>query len=151
MEQLSIFDFYKNDMSIAKPIRMIETFAGYGSTAMAMRELGANFEHYKISEWCIPAVNMYHAVHCGDRYEPCDYSKEEAIQILLQYGVSMNGKDPLTEDSLKRKPVDWMNDVISKFRATNNIGSVCNVKGVDLGITETDKYDYILSYSFPCQ
>lgn len=150
MEQLSIFDFYKIDMFIDKPIRLIEGFAGYGSQAMALRELGANFEHYKISEWCIPSVNMYHAVHCADKYEPCNYSKEEAIQILLEYGVSMNGKEPLTEDSLKRKPVDWLNDVIAKFRATNNLGSITNIEGKDLEIVDTDKYEYMLTYSFPC-
>lgn len=26
---------------------------------------------------------------------------------------------------------------------------ICSVKGVDLGITDTDKYCYILTYSFP--
>lgn len=29
--------------------------------------------------------------------------------------------------------------------------SVCNVKGADLNIIDRDKYEYIMTYSFPCQ
>lgn len=28
---------------------------------------------------------------------------------------------------------------------------ICKLHGADLGITETDKYNYVMSYSFPCQ
>lgn len=44
--QMSIFDFTREPISITKPIRLIELFAGYGSQAMALKRIGANFEHY---------------------------------------------------------------------------------------------------------
>ena len=31
------------------------------------------------------------------------------------------------------------------------VSDICKLKGEDLGIVETDKYCYILTYSFPCQ
>ena len=51
MEEFSIFDFVKTPLKIDKPIRLIELFAGIGAQAKALERLGADFEHYKISEW----------------------------------------------------------------------------------------------------
>jgi DNA (cytosine-5)-methyltransferase 1 len=34
---------------------------------------------------------------------------------------------------------------------TNNLVNIQQVKGKDLEIVDTDKYEYILTYSFPCQ
>lgn len=91
---------------------------------MAMKRIGANFEPYKISEWCIPSVNLYHSVHCQNQIPvEFNYTKEDAVDILLKYGVSMDGKSPLTKENLMRKSREWLNDVIAKFRATNNVGT----------------------------
>lgn len=38
---------------IDKPIRLIELFAGIGSQAMALRNLGADFTTYRTCEWWI--------------------------------------------------------------------------------------------------
>ena len=46
--QMSIFDLTMEEFKIVKPIRLIELFAGVGSQAMALRDLGADFEHHKI-------------------------------------------------------------------------------------------------------
>lgn len=35
-------------LKINKPIRLIELFAGIGSQAMALRDLGVEFERYKV-------------------------------------------------------------------------------------------------------
>lgn len=83
---------------MTKPIRLIETFAGYGSQAMALKRLGISFEHYRVVEFDKYAIKSYNAVH-GTNFEPTD---------------------------------------------------IRNVKGLDLGITNTDKFTYILTYSFPC-
>lgn len=48
---MTIFDFMYPTFKIDKPIRLIELFAGAGSQAMALRDLGADFEHYRIAEW----------------------------------------------------------------------------------------------------
>lgn len=95
--QISIFDG-SEPLKITKPIRLIELFAGIGAQAAALRNIGANFEHYRICEFDKYAVRSYNAVH-GTNFETSDITK-------------------ITAD--------------------------------DLGITDTDKYTYIMTYSFPC-
>lgn len=63
MEQLSIFDLTMPNISVDKPIRLLEMFAGIGSQAMALRDLGANFEHYRMIEFDEHAVRSYNAIH----------------------------------------------------------------------------------------
>lgn len=45
MEQITMFDIIREPISITKPIRLIELFTGYGSQAMALKRIGAKFEH----------------------------------------------------------------------------------------------------------
>ena len=69
--QMDIFDFLSVDETpkqivhklIKKPIRLIETFAGYGSQALALKKIGANFEHWKMVEFDKYAVDSYNAIH----------------------------------------------------------------------------------------
>lgn len=49
--QMNIFDLTLPIFKIDKPIRLIELFAGVGSQAMALRNLGADFEHYRVVEF----------------------------------------------------------------------------------------------------
>ena len=67
---------------------------GYESQALALRELGANFEHHRAIEFDKYAMASYNAVHGTD------------------------------------------------FEVTDIRG----VKGSDLGIVDTDKYAYLLTY-----
>ena len=71
MEQLSIFDMMYQKFQIDKPIRLIELFAGIGSQAMALRDLDADFEHYRVVEFDKYAVASYNAIH-GTHFEPTD-------------------------------------------------------------------------------
>jgi DNA (cytosine-5)-methyltransferase 1 len=64
--QLSIFDLTMEEFKITKPIRLIELFAGVGSQAMAMRDLGADFEHYRVVEFDKYAIKSYNAIHGTD-------------------------------------------------------------------------------------
>lgn len=82
-----------------KPLRLIEMFAGIGSQAKALKNLGIEFEHWRVCEWDKYAVQSYNAVH----------------------GTNFNTSD------------------ITKLSAS------------DLGITDTEHYNYLLTYSFPCQ
>ena len=91
-----LFDFPQ--LEINKPIRLIEAFGGIGSQAMALRDIGANFEHYRLIEFDKYAVASYNAIH-GTAFETMD---------------------------------------------------IRDVHAYDLGITECDKYTYIMTYSFPC-
>ena len=97
--QMSIFDVISKPFSIDKPIRLIELFAGVGSQAMSLRNIGADFEHYRVVEFEKYAIKSYNAIY-GTDFEPMDITK---------------------------------------------------IIGSDLGITDTDKYCYIMTYSFPCQ
>lgn len=92
-----MFSIMKEQFRIYKPIRLIELFAGLGSQAMALRDLGADFEHYRAVESDRFAMNSYNAIH-GTDFKPTD---------------------------------------------------IRDIKGGDLGITNTDRYAYILTYSFP--
>lgn len=96
-EQMHLFDYIRKPFKIDKPIRLIELFGGIGSQAMALRNIGANFEHYRLVEFDPAPVKSYNAIH-GTNFEPMDITK---------------------------------------------------IKGGDLGITNTDKYCYIMTYSFP--
>ena len=60
--QFSVFDIFSQPFKIDKPIRLIELFAGIGSQAKALERLGADFEHYRISEWEFNAVASYKAI-----------------------------------------------------------------------------------------
>jgi len=98
LEQMNIFDYMRQPFKIDKPIRLIELFAGYGSQAMALKNLGVEFEHYRVVEFDRFAIASYNAVH--------------------------ETNFPVTD--------------------------ICDLKGNDLGIYDTDKYCYIVTYSFPC-
>ena len=153
MENFDLINCNKSPLKIDKPIRLIELFAGIGSQAKALQRLGADFEHYKISEWETNATASYKAIHKTN--DNTDYSEkftpEELTEILFNIGISTDGKKPLTLKEIARKNEQWKRTVYNNFKATNNIGSILNVKGEDLGIVDTDKYYYLLTYSFPCQ
>ena len=97
--QLDIFNIIRPEYKITKPIRLIELFAGIGAQAMALRDLGADFEHYRAIELDRFALASYNAIH-GTAFAPAD------------------------------------------IRQTS---------GADLGITDTGRWCYIVTYSFPCQ
>ena len=92
-------DIPKAAYRIKKPIRLIELFGGIGSQAMALRNIGADFEHYRLVEFDKYPVASYNAIH-GTSFVPTD---------------------------------------------------ITQIHGSDLGIVETDTYEYIMTYSFPCQ
>ena len=62
--QNSLFDFPR--LEIKNKIRLIELFGGIGSQAMALRDIGADFEHYRLVEFDKYAVISYNAIHGAD-------------------------------------------------------------------------------------
>ena len=70
-EQLDLFSLDKQLFCIDKPIRLLEMFAGIGATAMALRDLGADFEHYRAVEFDKFAMASYNAIH-GTDFKPTD-------------------------------------------------------------------------------
>jgi len=82
MEQLSIFDLTMPKVSVDKKIRLIELFAGVGSQAMALRDLGADFEHYRVVEFDKYAIASYNAIH-GTNFGPMDITKITGQQLEI--------------------------------------------------------------------
>lgn len=79
-EQMSLFGLTKPEYHINNKIRLIELFAGYGSQAMALKRLGADFEHYRVVEWDKYAMASYNAVH-GTNFETTDISNIKGVDL----------------------------------------------------------------------
>lgn len=71
MYQLSIFGYLFEDYKIRNKIRLIELFAGVGSQGMALRDLGADFESYRVVEFDKYAIKSYNAIH-GTNFSTSD-------------------------------------------------------------------------------
>lgn len=152
MSQISFFDG-SQPLKITKPIRLIECFAGYGSQALALKYLGVEFEHWKIAEWAVKSIQAYKDMHFHD--DTTDYSAEHSKEWLIDYlfekGISADYNKPMTREQISRMGEDKIRTVYNNIIATNNLVSVTNVKGKDLEIRDTDRFTYLLTYSFPCQ
>ena len=149
--QISFFDG-KNDFLITKPIRLIEFFAGYGSQNLALKYLGVKYESYKICEWAVNSIQAYKDFHF--KKDNNDYSKylscQEIIDYLYNKGISINYNEPMTYEQIKRLGENRVRTIYNNIKATHNLVNIQKVKGKDLQIVDTDKYDYIMTYSFPC-
>lgn len=153
MNNMSIFDYMYPKYKITKPIRLIELFSGYGSQALALKYLGVNFEHWKTCEWAVKSIQAYKDIHFADDNEDYSYfiPKEDLVEILYKLGISSNYNEPMKKEQIKRLSEDKLRTIYNNIIATNNLVNIQQVKGKDLEITDNDKYDYILTYSFPCQ
>lgn len=150
--QMSLFDG-SQEFSIDKPIRLIELFAGYGSQAFALKYLNKNFEHYKICEWAVKSIQAYKDAHFKEdnRDYSQDYSKDQIIDYLYKRNISMDYNEPMTLEEIKRLGETRQRQIFNNIKATNNLVDIQQTSGSDLEIVETDKYCYIMTYSFPCQ
>ncbi len=153
MGQSSIFEFMYDTYKITKPVRIIELFAGYGSQHLALSYLGVDVKGHKIVEWAVPSIQAYKDLHYTDVEvdHTIGLTVDEIINALVEYGISANYNEPMTKAQIKRKGSQWCRNVYNNIKNTNNLVNISNVKATDLEITETDKYDYIMTYSFPCQ
>lgn len=104
MSQISMFDLEASERyKIRKPIRLIELFAGIGSQAKALRNLGANFEHYGICEFDKYAVQSYNEIH-GTSFATSDITKIFGSDLKIvdtgTYEYIMTYSFPCTDLSL---------------------------------------------------
>lgn len=101
--QFSIFDYTHKNIEVKNPIRLIELFAGYGSQAMALRNLGAEFEHYRVIELDKYAMASYNAIH-GTNFEPTDICEVRGgnlgIVDMDKYTYLLTYSFPCTDISL---------------------------------------------------
>ena len=153
--QMSFFDG-KVDYYLNKPIRLIEFFAGYGSQSKALEELekwGLKFQHWKICEWAVKSIQAYKDLHfANDNTEYSrDFTFEYIAQILFENGISSNYNEPMTLEQIKRLGEKQCRNIYNNCVATHNLVNIQKCTAEKLEIVDTDKYDYILTYSFPCQ
>ena len=151
--QTNIFEMIYPTYKITKPIRLIELFAGYGSQALALKYLGVEFEHWKICEWAVKSIQAYKDIHFIDEdveLNP-DRTRQDMIKFLYQKGISSNYNDPMTLKQIERLSDKQLKTIIKNIAITHNLVNIQQVKGNDLEIIDTDKYCYIMTYSFPCQ
>ena len=138
---------------IRKPIRLISLFSGYDSQALALKYLGINFEHYKTCEWAVKSIQALKDLHFEK--DTKDYSKEISIEevkdYLYQKGISSNYDESMTKEQISRLKENQARTIYNSIQATHNLVNIQQVKGDDLEIKDIDKFDYILTYSFPCQ
>ena len=151
MNQTTIFDFIYPKYKITKPIRLIETFSGYGSQALALKYLGVEFEHWKTCEWAIKSIQAYKDIHFTNDTKEINMSKDEMIDYLYNKGISSNYNEPMTKSQISRLNEKQLKTIIENIEITHNLVNIQQVKGQDLEIIEKEQYEYILTYSFPCQ
>ena len=153
MEQTTIFDMMYPKCKITKPIRLIEFFAGYGSQALALKYLGVPFEHWKICEWAVKSIQAYKDIHFTDEKVDLDLlmDKKQMVDFLYNKGISSNYNEPTPKQQIERLNESQLKNIIKNIFITHNLVNIQQVKGKDLEIEDTDEYEYILTYSFPCQ
>lgn len=136
-----------------KPIRLIELFGGYGSQALALKYLGIDFEHWKLCEWAINSIDAYKNIHFSNDNENYSevWEKEDLIEYLYNKGVSSNWNEPMKETAIRRKSEKELRKIFNNCKITHNLINIQQVHAKDLDIKEREKYNYILTYSFPCQ
>ena len=150
--QISLFDGTKR-FKIDKPIRLISLFSGYDSQLFSLKYLGANVESWRTCEWAVKSIQALKDAHYGD--DKTDYSKDlkddVVFEILHKLGISANYNEPMTYEQIKRLGIVKARQIYNNIRATHNMVNIQQVHAEDLGIEETDKYCYVMTYSFPCQ
>ena len=157
--QLDLFCDSDSLYKITKPIRLIEFFAGVGFQRMGIQTVFPNLESWHICEWAIPSIVAYDAVHTNydDSNVKANHllvgcqSKEDIVKVLLELGVSKDYNVPATEKELNRIPLEKLQSIYLSILNTHNLVNIMNVKGENLEIVDTDKYEYVVTYSFPCQ
>lgn len=147
-QQLNLFNYGLERKQITKKTRLIELFSGIGAQAKALEIMGVDFEHYKTCEWASPSIKAYNAIHIKDFTDySANLSKEELI-AYLDGNISNNYSEPC---NVRKQTEKWLRETYNSCIATHNLMNIMKVKGEDLEIKDTDKYEYIMSYSFPCQ
>ena len=147
---MNLWEFIYPMKRITKPIRLIELFAGIGSQFKALKVLTKNVESYKICEWAYNSYCSYNAIHIKDYKDYANgLTKEQLTQKVK--GTSLNYNEPLTDKQLASKPLEWLKNAYNNIVATHNLVNIMEIHGKDLEIVDTDKYEYIMTYSFPCQ
>lgn len=132
--------------------KIIETFSGIGSQAKAFAKIkkkNPSFD-YRIEatvEWEIGALYAYDLIHHGPqnltKYD--NLSKCDLLELLGQYNLSSDGKQPLKPGALNRMSIDKLKSIWHSIEKSNNLVDISKVHASDFPPAD------LLTYSFPCQ
>ena len=129
-------------MEEQKKLRVFEAFAGIGAQASALKRMNINYEIVGISEWFIDAIECYAAIHCKNVKVDVPKDIAEVDKYLSQFTFSA---DSVKSYDIKRLTKDQRRDLYRANKKAKNYGSITELKGSDMPITD------LLVYSFPCQ
>jgi DNA (cytosine-5)-methyltransferase 1 len=77
------------------------------------------------------------------------------IELFAGIGSQAKALKKLGIPFTHHRVVEWDKYAIKSYNAIHNTNfetsDITKIKGEDLGITETNKYNYLMTYSFPCQ
>jgi len=129
-------------------LKVVETFSGIGSQAKALKNIGIDYEIACTVDWDINAMIAYDLIHHGkqDLSVYRNMTKQDMIQYLSKYTLSLDGKKPATEKNIQDLNEDVLKRVLCSIRRSNNLVSITDIKAKDLPNTID-----LLTYSFPCQ
>lgn len=153
MIQTTIFDMLYPKYKIDKAIKLITLFSGYDSQALSLKYLDIPFEHHKTCEWAIKSIQALKDLHFEN--DNTDYSKDLSISEVKEWlynkGISSNYNEPMLKQQIDKLNEKQVRTIYNNIKATHNLVNIQQVKGSDLEISDTDRYEYIMTYSFPCQ
>ena len=129
-------------MKNSKKLRVFEAFAGIGAQASALKRLNIDYEIVGISDWFIDAIECYAAIHCKNIKVEVPQDIADVDEYLSKFTFSA---DSVKEYNIKRLTEDQRRDLYRANKRTKNFGSITELKGNDMPITD------LLVYSFPCQ
>ncbi|RHM97153.1 DNA cytosine methyltransferase [Dielma fastidiosa] len=152
MNQLDIFGQLYQPFKFAKKVRLIELFAGVGSQAMALRDLGVDFDYHLMSEWNYHAILSYKNIHFANDnkdYSSC-LSTDAICKKLYNMGISADGKKAMSRSQIMRLN-SKMRDIYNAIISISCHPNICTLTSNHLNIKDKEHYQYVLSYSYPCQ
>ncbi|MFV8469427.1 DNA (cytosine-5-)-methyltransferase [Mycoplasma sp. Sp48II] len=127
-------------------IKLLETFAGYSSQELALKQLGVNVETVNKVEWYVYAILANYTL-CGVKCDPeNNKTKEQMIEELVKYNFSLDTKTVASAkswNSFSKEKLASMYPYLIKW-ATEFSVDISQVKNIK---SEVD----IFTYSFPCQ
>lgn len=129
-------------------LRVVEAFSGIGAQAKALKKIGVPYQILSTIEWDINAIYAYDIIHNGkqDLSKYDNLSKNELIEKLKEYTLSIDGKKPISKRSLQAMTEDMLKRIYCAIERTHNLASIKDVHVNDLA----ENID-LFTYSFPCQ
>lgn len=154
VENVSLFDGLDSNYKIPtnKRIKILSFFSGVGFQELGIKKAFPDAESYKTCEWAVPSIIGYDAIWNGEQDKKCyTTDKQMLIDKLYKLGISLDYDKPAELKQIQRLSLEKLNQINQAIERCHNLVNIMNVKGGDLEIVDTDKNEYILFYSFPCQ